>query len=168
MAWFFPKGGKMKIFKVLIYILTIICISGCLELEKKQENNGKIKLGKKFEWTVGDWVAYRLSNDYSAIHRIFGFTFDSGPKISGIVRASYDRKKNAIIMEIRGAEKSPNKAKKDIKMLLDEIEETHIPQLSEEYAIILEKTDFYAIYINIEKKEEIVRWENGKYILPGN
>lgn len=151
---------------LLICFLLLLCISGCKMLEEKKEKNETLSLDSEFEWTIGDWVAYRLSEEYNAIYRIFGFGFDSGPRISGIIRAFYNREKSAIIMEVRGPEKTPKKAKENIKLLLDEIEEIHIPRFNRECGINLKKTDFQAIYINIEREKEIVRWENGKYLLP--
>lgn len=153
-----------------LFLLTIIIFIIKFGSYAKAEES---TLSQPFKWTIGDWVAYRLSEEYRVVYKKAMFNKEAAPDEMlfmgvGLVPISvyYDREKGKIFVEIPGTAKTAETGKKGIKFWLAYIATYHIPEMKGKYIIKLEKNDYILVYIHLETSEEIVRWENGQYLLP--
>ena len=128
-------------------------------------NAEKSTLSRSFFWTIGDWVAYRLSEDFRVIVENQQAKFQD-PSASASSFARYDRKRDVIVVQIYGGRKKVEECKNSITYWQNYIKKPHIPEMSTYYGIYLNENDYVVIYINRVTNEEIIRLENERFLLP--
>ncbi|HUU89229.1 MAG TPA: hypothetical protein VMX17_15955 [Candidatus Glassbacteria bacterium] len=148
----------MKNFSHLFVILLIVLAGNVTMAE---ESN----LSKPFDWTVGDWVAYCLSQDVRVKIENQQAKYQD-PAASASVITKYDREKEIIIVEIYGGRNKIEKGKSSINYWLSYIRNFHIKRVSTQYNISLNENDYKIIYYNRETGKEIIRLEKEQFLLP--
>lgn len=117
------------------------------------------KLGKPLSYTVGDDVATRMS-------AIFRTT-------AGLPQATlvfYDRKDGDIVVHILGSTDDPVGARREIEGFVDAIGSGVAPYAKERHGVPLTERDVTFVYYNETGDEppyEVVRRQNGDYVVPG-
>ncbi len=116
------------------------------------------KLSSKYEYTVGDDIAWRMSG----IFRI----------AAGIEEATlvyYDRESRHIIAEIVGGTDNVQGAEREIDGLVDVIQSRVVGYAKKRHSVDLTDRDVTLVYyVDTDESvpEEVVRRENGTFVVP--
>jgi len=113
-------------------------------------------LGKGYDLTLGDAIARRVADLLSLRPE-----FENVPVV-----ATYDRGAKVIELTIAGSKTDVAQAKSALEKLGKILEESVLPRVKKGFGVELEEGDFTFVYMNRKAGKEVVRRENGKYLVP--
>lgn len=128
-------------------------------------------LSRPYKVTLGDWLAYRLS-EIIRTNPLFSMTAVDHDEPSFFIPTlvSYDREREIIVVEVYGNRNSVTEAKKSLLEWWSLVENRHIPDAEKNYGIKLHKADYTIVYFYPDRVKhelkEMIRMEDGKLLLP--
>lgn len=141
--------------KFFISLLTVILILGT---GNTVVTAGNAQLAQPYSLTLGDWLAFQLSD-----------MIRNNEELDEPANVTFDKTSDIILVEISGKRKKVNNAKEAVMDCWDFIQEQHIPSVEKNYDITLLESDYVIVYYNKRSKDgptEIIRLEQGNLLLP--
>jgi hypothetical protein len=141
--------------KFLVSLLTVILILGT---GNSIVMAGNSQLDQPYSLTLGDWLAFQLSD-----------MIRNNEELDDPTNVTFDKTSDVILIEIFGKRKKVNNAKEAVMDCWNFVQEQHIPSVEKNYDITLLESDYVIVYFNKRSKDgptEIIRLEEGNLLLP--